>query len=320
MSTILYVAPFFERSAIAESATNYIKALSKEYGIVCRPIGKIENENDYIKDFLKGSKCDYLIMHSHPSNFGFFGDFKKCIGITHLKTDLIQESNFLKYFNVMDEVFHDSSFRVDGVGNIEPCFDESEFSPKLKDKDTFRFLIVGEPNCYEEIFQTINAYTEEFRLEENVALTIKLPYYYNTMKFRDMVSSLISDTRKYSNNFCPPIDFGNTWLKRKDLLEYYSNFDCIINCSLYNKWSRPFIDCGFLGKRCISLLDGKNTTRKLSYGTSDSKEYPRGETKSFSTKEIQSMLREAFNQNGYDYDLSAFTFTKTLSNFRKILI
>jgi hypothetical protein len=319
MSTILYIAPFFERSAIAESALAYVKALSSEYGIVCRPIGQIQNKHNQIDNYLKNDKCDYLVIHSKPSDFGFFGQFKKCVGITHLKTNLIGETNYYKYFDIMDFVGHDSSFGVPEVGNIQPVFDTSEYEPKKNSNIGYKFLIVGEPNCFEEIYQAINAYTEEFRLEENVDLTIKLPYYYNIAPFREIISNLISETRKHSNNFCPPIHFNNAWFPRKALLNYYNDFDCIINCSLYNRWSRPFIDCGFLQKRCISLLDGNDIKGKLSYGLSDSKEYPRGETKSFSTKEIQKMLRNAFNsQKEAVYDLSVFTLPQALSNFRKI--
>lgn len=319
----MYVAPFFEKGCLGEAATAYVKALSKHFNVTARPIGKIEQNNDAIVPFLKFNNADYLIIHGKPEDFCWKGGFKKVIGITHVKCPLIEETDFSKYFGIMDEVYHDSSFSLPSVNNIHPCFDTSDYvdiKPKRVDR-RFNFLIHGEPNCYEEIYSVIRAYTQEFRMEENVGLTIKLPQWFSINDFSNALRSLQSDTRKYNNPAYPLISYNNIWFSKKELLSFYHEFDCIINCSLYNKWSRPVIDCLNLGLRCISLLEESVMTTKKAYGPSEHKDYPVGESSSFMTKETGRVLRGVFSGNSTINTLNKDDFTeeKTLSKFQTIL-
>ena len=304
MSSILYLAPFFEKSVYGESATAYVKALSKKHNVICRSFGKKEQSNDYIKQFFKNEPCVNLIIQGEPADF-YYDSRYNCIGITHFKTPLIEETNFRNRFWIMDHVFHDTSIQIDGVTSIKPAFDKIE--PKRKDRDIYRFLIVGEPTSYEEIFSVIKAYCEEFRIEENVDLTLKIPTKTNLNQFRDAIMQIQSDLKKMNTGMYAPIGFNSIWLPRKELLEFYTDYDCIINCSLHNSWSRPFIEFGMIGGRGISILDDPDLPTKMAYGMSDSKDYPRGRSITFPIETIRRLLRENFNKKESNYkDLDSF--------------
>lgn len=294
---ILYIAPFFERNALGEAATAYVKALSKNHEITCRPIGNKEQENPVISALLNNKGADYLVIHSKPEDFCWKSGFKKIIGITHLKNPLIEDTNYQNYFNLVDFAYHDSSFEVKGLRQIKPYFnkeDYTEIGPK-KEKTPYKFLIVGNPTCYEDMFLAIRAYSDEFRCEEQVDLTIKPPTNLSVQKFAEILSSLQNDIRKYNSPMYPTINFNNHWMKRKELLEFYNGIDCIINCSVYNEWSRPFIDCLALKKRCISLIGETKVTEKRAFGPSEYKDYPVGVSNSFATNEIKRVMRAAFD-------------------------
>lgn len=298
--SILYIAPFFEKSCLGEAATAYVSLLSKHFDVTCRPIGKIDQQNPVIDEFLtfKG-KPDYLIIHSYPEDFCWKSGFKKVIGITHLKSPLIEETNFRNYFSIMDSVYHDGSFECNGLKNIRPYFNKqeySEFTPK-KDSYPFKFLISGDLTCYEETLSVIRAYSEEFRMDENVELTIKIPQRIPIPEFGNSLKILQSDIRKYATTAYPAIAYINAWFNRKELLKFYNNFDCVINCSIHNQWSRPFIDCLFLGKRCISLIEESKTVEKHSYGPSENKNYPVGMARSFVSDDVRRLFREAFDRS-----------------------
>lgn len=297
--SITYIAPFFEKSAVSEAATYNVKALQEFTEVFCQPIGAKENNNEYIKPLIKGCKTDYLVIHSSPENFCWKSGYKKVIGITHLKNPLIEETNFSQYFSIVDEVYHDSSFGVDGVGQLRPFFDEAEYIlPKKEKSSNFKFLIVGNPTCYEEIYSTIRAFSQEFRQEECVDLTVKLKEGFNPNDFGNILRNLQSDTRKYNNFAYPQIGMTNFWMPKVDLLKFYNEFDCILNCSLYNQWSRPFIDCLFLGKRCISLIDESKRQVKMAFGPSEHKDYPVGTSWTLGIAEMRTLLRQAFNGQG----------------------
>lgn len=321
--SILYIAPFFERGVLKENSTYNVMGLSEDYDIVCRPIGAKNTDNPLISEMISkisNKKCDYLIIHSKPTDFCYHSGFKKCVGITHLKTNLIEDTNYRNYFGLMDSVYHDSSFVVDGLGNLEPFVNESEYKKSDKKNDgSFRFLIDGEPNVYEDIFKLVCAYIEEFRAEESVELSIRMPQHVNVNQFKEVLTPMIKGIRKGNNGVSANINFNNFWFEKTKLLEHYNEFDCIINCSLYNRWSRPVIDFGFLGKRSISLLDGLNISEAFAYGLSDNNDSPRGIHPSFSIRSIRTQLREAITKDTI-FDTSKFTKQQLLSNFRKILL
>ncbi len=311
--SILYIAPFFERNALAESATYYVKALSKLTNVTCRPIGEKHRENNYIKGKMAGNDSyTHLFIHGNPNDFIWKGGFKKVVGITHLKNPLIQETDFSKYFSIVDEAYHDSSFQVDGLKNLTPYFDEYEYNFEQRNiKGNFRFLIVGSPTCYEEVFSTVRAFSEEFRCEENVELILKFPESFNGQEFGNIIKSLQNDTRKYNNQMYPPVGLFQNWLPKQDLLKFYNDFDCIINCSLYNRWSRPFVDCLFLNKRCISLIDESSKQTKMLYGPSEHTDYPVGKGHTFSMASTRDCLREAFTNRNIDNKLNKSDFSET---------
>lgn len=295
--SILYIAPFFEKTCLGEAATAYVRLLAKHFEVTCRPIGKIEQKNPLINDLLVFKGADKVIIHGDPTDFCWKSGFKDMIGITHLKSPLIEETDFRNYFSIMDAVYHDSSFECKGLGNIRPVFDKkeySEFGIKVKD-GRFRFLICGDLACHEEICSVIRAYSEEFRMDENVDLTVKIPQKITIPQFTEVLKIVQSDIRKYSSLAYPSISYVNAWFDRKDLLKFYNDFDCIINCSTSNEWSRPIIDCLFMGKRCISLIEESQTVEKHSYGPSENKNYPVGMTRSFVSNDVRRILREAFD-------------------------
>lgn len=295
--SVLYLAPFFERNCLGEAATANVSLLAEHMDVTCRPIGRIEQENPIINNFSDYKGADYLIIHSRPEDFCWKAGFKKVIGITHLKNPLIDETNFKNYFSLPDEVYHDSSFDLPGIKQIRPFCDKKEYSA-LKPKtgeNKYKFLIVGNPTCYEEIYSVIRAFCEEFRWEEDVDLTIKFPQHITIPQFGEVLKTLQNDIRKYTNLCYPQLFYNNTWLSRKALLECYNEFDCIINCSIYNEWSRPFLDCLFLNKRGILLLREADMSDKWAYGLSEYKDYPVGASKTFISASIKRLLRDAFS-------------------------
>lgn len=294
--SILYIAPFFEKNALAESATYNVKALSGHMNITCRPIGDKLRSNPIVQNFSKHhGKYDYLIIHGEPHNFMWKSGFKKVIGITHLKSPLISETNYHNYFGIVDQCYHDSSFEVEGLTNIKPMIDELEYDEKLcKTSKVFKFLIAGAPFAYEEMLSVTRAYHDEFRQEENVELILKTPEFYNPQTFMENLEGLHSTGRKYNNKAYPNVGLTNKWMEKEELLRFYADFDCILNCSLYNRWSRPVVDCLFLNKRCISLVDEVNGQNKMAFGPSEYKDYPVGVSPTLALPEIKQVLRKAY--------------------------
>ncbi len=309
MSKILYIAPFFEKNIYAESATAYVRALSQKHEICCRAIGQTQVSNDFIKGMFRYKEANNLIIHSKPDDFCYDGNFN-CIGITHLKSPLIGETNYQTKFGVMDHVFHDSSFVVEGLTNIRPVFEPIQLNKQKK--DTYKFLVVGAPTAYEEVYSVIRAFSEEFRIEENVELTLKMSENVSPDDLQKAIMALQKDSRKMINGAYPPIYFFSQWMSRTELLELYGKHDCIINCNLNNRWSRPFVEFLMGGGRGISLLDDPDLGQKWSYGPSDNQDYPRGQSVTFKIDSIRKSLRANFNQYSCNaqelgIDLESFT-------------
>lgn len=318
--SILYIAPFFENNVLGESATAYVKALSTNYTVTCRAIGKKEKDNEIVSVLLKNKPCNNLIIHSTPDNFCFESKYN-CIGITHIKTPLIQETNWMAKFSLMNHVFNDTSVDIPGIVNINPVFEKVEYI--RKNSGNYRFLIMGEPASYEEIHTVVRAFCEEFRLEENVDLTIKVNNSVNVNDLRKAIMTWQSDIRKMNTPMYPAIHFNNSWMTRKKLLEFYTEFDCIVNTSLNNRWSRPIIDFGMVGGRCISLIDEPDLPTKHAYGISDNKDYPRGQSKTFPIDMVRRKLRENLNQKSSNYEELGYdldSFTKIPKPLENVLI
>jgi len=314
--SVIYIAPFFENNALGEASTAYAGLLSKYMDVTCRPIGGKETEKPNIVELMKNKGGNYLVIHSKPEDFCWKAGFKKVVGITHLKSPLIEETDFQQNFSLMDEVYHDSSFILPGTNNINPFCDKKEyqgFAQKTEEKDKtkpYKFLIVGEPTCYEEIYMVIRAYCEEFRGEENVDLTLKTNPKFNVAQFSENIKILQSHIRKYNNPVYPQLSFNNVWHNRQDLLKFYDEFDCVLNCNLHNSWSKPFLDCLMLQKRGISLIDDTEIVEKQSYGPSEHKDYPVGTSRSFVTKNVKQILRDTFSGKRVKTSLNIEDFTE----------
>lgn len=294
---ILYIAPFYERSTNGENARNYLRCLNKRNVSVCiRPIGPKQDDYDLSSHINSLSGCDTLLIHGEPDNFLYDATFKKCIGITHLSSNLIDETNFNNYFELMDDVILTSSEPYKNCINIEPCFDVDEYkNAKPKENDfIFKFLTTMNPTL-QEFGTLVKAYCDEFRNEESVLLTIRTSPEHELQQTIEVCKFLQKNMRRYNNpEFYPPIQVNTFWFKRDELLNFYNSHDCYINTSTGNQWSRPMIDCLFLGKRCISTID-ETATLKFSHGVSNAKDYPYGYIKSSNPKNVGPKLREVYN-------------------------
>lgn len=298
--SILYIAPFLEKNIYREAATNNVQALSKVMPITCRAIGEKQVPNDIFKLHEKSQPSyDYLIVHGNPENFIWKSGFKKVIGITHIRSPLISETNFHNFFAIPDEVYHDSSFIIDGIKNIKPVFVPPDKIEITENKNNvFKFLINGSPFAYEEVHGVIRAFYEEFRQEEMVELVVKGTESFDIKTFSENLEGLHISTRKYNNKAYCPVGFVNNWMTTSELFRFYTEFDCFLNCSLYNIWSRPIIEGLHLNKRCISLIEEVRPEQKMAYGFSEHKDYPVGVSPTLAVPEVRKVLRKAFDNKG----------------------
>lgn len=313
--SVLYLAPFNDKNVYGEAARANINALQMEgIDVSWRDTGsipkKLKSESDSIISSHGQLGADYLIIHDRPENFVYSGYFKKCIGLTHLSSNLIEETNYRNYFGIMDSVILDSSQPYDGCINIEPCFDFEQHKKVVSEPKkipSFDFLMVGVPSASEEMFAVIKAYIEEFRAEELVSITIKLNIGSNPHEIMNMIKATQTNIRKYNSNDCwPLINIDSVWHNRDELLKYYTKYDCFINCSNGNQWSRPLIDNMILGKRCINTIEGVKTYKQL-YGVSYDRDFPIGQVPDVKAENLRSVLRNAINSVIPSYDVERFS-------------
>jgi hypothetical protein len=304
MQKILYLAPFCERNVYAENSKYNVKALIKAGADVCiRPYGaKILDLGELEANLGSPEGCSHLIIHGPPDYFQYIkGNFEKCIGITHLPSNKIEDTVYRNYFDIMDMVLVDSSESANHPKciNIRPAIDKNEynFGPKVFNGQ-YDFVSVSNPSVRENIFNMVRAFCEEFRAEESVLLTIKIPLEFDAMFLIKFIEKIQSEIPKYNNpTFCPRVAVNNIWMSRKELLDFYNKMDCYININYENRWSRPTLDLIALNKRCISVVDDPfSGTVRSGYGKADFKDFSATKLKQFNIDWMRNQMRMAFNE------------------------
>lgn len=222
---ILFISPCRQFCGWGQASKDYARALSTIGNVTVRNIflssqreKRLPQDIQILEDTTY-DKYDIVIQKMLPHYYYYDGRFSQNIGINVFETELNNHSWF-NNMNMMDKILVPSYLEKrwlekkikSPVFNISEAFDISvgnkeyqSLNNTMADKKIFKFLFIGEAIPRKGIKELLQAYLQEFNINDNVLLVIKTSGDISNEinHTRAMMRRFIDDT-KYPNIFLIP--------------------------------------------------------------------------------------------------------------------